>query len=95
MFALPLQVLDSFLLKINLGDVLLVVYLLGLVATLIQGSRKLFTLHTVLFGLLLLVTPGSLFAVKNLSIFGSVIQYKFFGIVLLVVAPVLFATAKR
>lgn len=95
MFALPLQLVDGFLLKLNVGDALVVVYLLGLVATLAQRSRKLFTLHTIMFGLLFLVIPGSMFGVKELSVFGSVLQYKFFGLVLLVVAPVLFATADR
>ncbi|MDG5777798.1 hypothetical protein VB773_05955 [Haloarculaceae archaeon H-GB2-1] len=95
MFALPLQVIDGFLLKVNAGDALLVIYLLGLVATLAQRSRKLFTIHTITFGLILLITPSSLFAPKELSLLGSIMQYKFFGLVLLVVAPVLLATADR
>lgn len=95
MFPLPLQVINSFILKVNAGDALLVVYLLGVVATVAQRSRKLFTLHTILFGLLFLVTPGSLFETAELSLLNSVLQYKFFGLVLLVVAPVLFATAER
>lgn len=89
----PLQVIDSFLLQVNAGDALLVVFILGLLATVVQRSRKLLTLHTILFGMIFLLTPASMFEAKDLSLLGSIMQYKFFGLVLLVVSPVLFATA--
>jgi hypothetical protein len=92
---LPLQVIDGFLLKVNLGDALLLGFAVGLVATLLQRSRTLLTIHTITFGLLLVVTPGSMFAVKDLSLLGSVLQYKFFGLALLVVGPVVFSFSDR
>jgi hypothetical protein len=95
MYPIPLQVIDGFLLKVNLGDALLVGFVLGIFAVLPMKSRKLLTVHTVVFGLLFLVTPGSMFAVKDLSLLGSVLQYKLLGLVLVVVAPMLFATADR
>jgi len=91
----PLQLVDGFILKVNTGDALLAVYLLGLVATLVQRSRKLLTIHTIVFGLLFVLTPASLFEVNELSLLGSIVQYKFFGLALLVIAPVLLATADR
>jgi hypothetical protein len=89
----PLQVIDGFLLNVNLGDALLVGFVLGLGAVAIKKSQRLLTLHVALFGALLLVGPGNMYEPAELSLLGSILQYKLVGLVLLVVAPVLYATA--
>ncbi|PSQ04254.1 hypothetical protein BRC92_04550 [Halobacteriales archaeon QS_4_69_31] len=96
MFPIPLQVIDGFLLKVNLGDALLVGFVLGLLGVLPLKSRKLAMLHVLSFGLLLLLMPGSImYDPKELSLLGSILQYKLVGLVLIVTAPVLFATAEK
>jgi hypothetical protein len=97
MFAPPLQVIDSFLLNYNVGDALLVVFALGLLATLPLKSRKMTTLHVIIFGLVFLLTPSSMFAVSSSGshFLGSSLQYKMLGLGLLVVGPVLFTTGRR
>jgi len=96
MLPIPLQVIDGFLLNVNLGDALLVGFVLGVLGLIPLGSRKLVTLHVLSFGLILLLLPGDImYDPKELSLLGSILQYKLVGIVLLVVAPVLYATAER
>ena len=48
----PLQVVDGFLLNVNLGDALLVGFVLGVLALVPMKSQKLLTLHVLTFGLL-------------------------------------------
>jgi len=92
----PLQVVDGFLLNVNLGDALLVGFVLGVLALVPMKSQKLLTLHVLTFGLLLLVMPGDImYAPEELSLLGSILQYKLAGLVMLVVAPVLYTTANR
>ena len=97
MLAPPLQVIDSFLLQYNVGDALLIVFVLGLLATLPLKSRKATMLHIIGFGALFLLLPGSMFAVSSdgAHLLGSVLQYKMLGLGLLVVAPVLYTTASQ
>lgn len=91
----PLQVIDGFLLNVNLGDAILVGFVLGLLAVIPMGSRKLLTLHLMVFGALLLMGPGAQYEASELSLLNSILQYKLLGLVLLVVSPVLYATADR
>jgi hypothetical protein len=92
----PLQVVDGFLLNVNLGDALLVGFVLGVLALVPMKSQKLLTLHVLTFGLLLLVMPGDImYAPEELSLLDSILQYKLAGLVMLVVAPVLYTTANR
>jgi hypothetical protein len=97
MLALPLQIVDSFLLNYNVGDALIVVFGVGLLATLPMRSRKLTTLHVILFGLIFLLTPSSAMAVDSggSHFLGGALQYKLLGLGLLVVGPVLYTSAKR
>lgn len=81
----PLQVLDKFLLQYNLGQVLLVVYVLALLFALTQRSRKFVAIQSVAFGLLFALVP---------SIDGPG-YFLYFGLGLLIAAPLVFATAKR
>lgn len=80
---LPLQVIDSFLLNYEIGQVLLLVFALGTLGLLALGSKKVLGLHFGGFGLVFLVTPQAV----NSRI------YLFLGLALLVIAPMLFTTA--
>jgi hypothetical protein len=97
MLALPLQVVDSFLLNYNVGDALVLVFALGLLATLPMRSRRLTTLHVILFGLVLLLTPSGALAVNSSGnhLLGSALQYKLLGLGMLVVGPVLYTSGSR
>jgi len=96
MIELPLQILDSFLLNYNIGDAFVVIFVLGLLATLPLGSRKLVTLHVIAFGLLFLLTPSSAMSVDGSThLLGGPFQYKMLGLGLLLVGPVLYVTADR
>jgi hypothetical protein len=92
----PLQVIDGFLLNVNVGDALLVGFVLGVLALVPMKSRKLLTVHVVTVGILLLWLPGDImYNPADLSLLSSILQYKLAGIVMLVIAPVLYATADR
>lgn len=80
---LPLQVIDSFLLNYEIGQVLLLVFALGTLGLLGLGSKKVLGLHFGTFGLVFLMTPQAV----NSRI------YLFLGLALLIVAPMLFVTA--
>ncbi|MFB6068759.1 MAG: hypothetical protein ABEJ90_02415 [Halobacterium sp.] len=82
---LPLQVIDSFLLNYNVGQALLLVFILATVGTLPLKSRRLVAINVVLFGVIFIMMPSALVPV----------HYLFLGIVLLVVGPMLYVTAGR
>ena len=82
----PLQVIDDFLLNFNIGQVVLFLFVLSLPAGYVQGSRKITAINAILFGVLFLVVP---------SIGGGPGYFAYLGLALLVIGPVLFATARR
>jgi len=82
---LPLQIVDSFLLQYNVGQALLLVFVLGALGVLPLKSRKLLSLHVIGFGVLFLLTPQSLVPT----------HYLFLGIVLVVLGPLLYVTGRR
>lgn len=92
---LPLQVIDNILLQYNVGDVLLLVFGIALIAALVVRSRKVLALQTALFGTIFVITPVGELTAASGSFFGEPLAYKFFGLVLLLAGPVLYATAKR
>ncbi|NEU56073.1 hypothetical protein [Halorussus sp. MSC15.2] len=81
----PMPLIDDFLLQYNVGQVLLLAFVLSVVAAIPLGSRKVLSLNAITFGLLFVVVPSSL----------APLHYKFLGIALLVVAPVLYVTARK
>lgn len=85
MVAVPLQVLDSFLLQYNAGQVLLALLILSTLAALPLKSLKILGINTIVFGLIFMLTPGSL----------APVQYRFLGIALLFVGPLLVVSARR
>ncbi|WP_435197096.1 hypothetical protein [Natronomonas sp. EA1] len=85
MFALPLQVIDNFILNYNTGQAILFLFILSTLAALPLKSQKVLGLNTVVFGLLFILTPDSL----------EPIHFKFLGIALVFIGPMLVVTAKR
>lgn len=81
----PLPLIDDFLIDYNVGQALLVAFVLSVLALVPLGSRKMLSLNTILFGLLFVLTPSSLVP----------LEFKFLGIALLVVAPLTYVTANR
>jgi len=77
---IPLQVIDDFLLQYSVGQVLLFVFAVGLLATLPLRSRTVVGLHVTVFGLLFLVTPLSLL---------TDVTYQLVGVALLFVGPMI------
>ena len=82
---LPLQVVDKFLVNYNVGQAILLGFFLTTVAVLPIGSRKVLALNTMVFGALFLLTPVGI----------SKPHYLFLGLALLVIAPILYVTARR
>lgn len=80
---LPLQVIDSFLLQYNVGQVLL----LGLIVTTLMAlplkSQKVIAINTILFGTIFMLLPFSL----------SPLPFLFLGLALVIIGPVLYVTA--
>ena len=85
MLAVPLQVIDNFLLNYNVGQALLLLYLVSMLAALPLRSMKVLGLNTVIFGLIFLLTPQSL----------EPMHFKFLGIALLFVGPMLIISGRR
>ena len=81
---LPLLV-DSILLDYNIGQILLVGFVLTTLGALPLKSQQVIGINTVLFGIIFLITPKSL--MPNF--------YLFLGITLLVIGPMVYVTANR
>lgn len=82
----PMPLVDDFLLNYNVGQAILLLFILSLPAGYVQGSRKITAINFALFGTLFIIVP---------SIDGGPVHYAFLGIALLVVGPLLYTTAKR
>ena len=82
---LPLQLVDSFLLDYNIGQALLLVFVVATVGVLPLKSQRLLALNVIVFGLVFALTPQSLVPV----------HYLFLGIAMLVIGPLLYATSSR
>jgi len=80
----PLPLVDDFLLPYNVGQALLLLFVLAVLGSLPLKSRKVVAANLLLFGLIFLLTPSSL----------APLHYKFLGIALLVLSPVLYTTAR-
>lgn len=81
---LPLQVIDSFLINYNVGQALLLVFVMGTFGVLPLKSRKVLGLHFIAFGIVFLLTPQTLVP----------IHYLFLGIALVVVGPMVYVSGR-
>lgn len=79
MFALPLQVIDNFLLQYHVGQVLVLVFVLGLLGTLPLRSKTITGMHVAMFGLVFVIAP--------LSMMGNDVIYKLVGVGLIFIGP--------
>lgn len=86
MIVLPLQVIDNFLLQYNVGQALLLVFILSFLGSIPLKSRKVFAIQFISFGLIFMLTPQSLLQAPH---------WKFIGIALLVIGPMLYVTARQ
>lgn len=84
MNALPLQVLDTFLLDYHIGHVLVVTFALVMLASLPLRSRKVLALNLTLFGVIFVAVPVQM---------TDDVLYRLVGFALIVVAPILYTTA--
>lgn len=82
---IPLQVIDSFLLDYNIGQALLLVFVLTTLGILPLKSQRMLALNTIAFGIIFILTPQ-----------GQVpFHYVFLGLTLVIVGPILYVTASR
>ncbi|MBV0924963.1 hypothetical protein KTS45_12220 [Halomicroarcula limicola] len=95
MLAPPLQLVDSFLLNYTVGDVLLLGFVVGILGILPMRSLRVLGVHTISIGALLLIVPAAMLEPNAGSFLGTAFQYKIVGIVLLALAPVLYAVGRR
>jgi hypothetical protein len=86
MFGLPLQIIDNFLLQYNVGQALLAIFVLSLLAALPLKSRKVISIQFISFGLIYMLTPQSLLEAS---------YWKFLGIALLMLGPMVYMTARK
>jgi hypothetical protein len=80
---LPIQVIDRFLLDYNVGQALLLLFVLAMLGSLPLKSRKVLAVNAILFGIIFALTPVALVP----------LHYAFLGLGLLVVGPLLWTTA--
>lgn len=80
---LPLQLIDSILINYNMGQVLLLGFVVTTLGALPLKSQQVIGLNTIAFGLIFLLTPASMMP--------SV--YLFLGLTLLVIGPIVYVTA--
>ena len=80
---LPIQVIDRFLLNYNVGQALLLLFVLVMLGSLPLKSRKILAINAILFGVIFALTPVALVP----------LHYAFLGLALLVVGPLLWTTS--
>lgn len=82
----PVQLVDDILLNYNLGQVLLLLFVLALPAGYVLGSRRITAINLILFGVIFILVP-------SMDVGES--YFAFLGIALLVLGPLLYTTARR
>lgn len=80
---IPLQLIDSFLLNYNIGQAILLLFVLTTLGALPLKSTRIIALNSIVFGLIFIITPQSL----------APIHYVFLGIVLVVIGPILWVAS--
>lgn len=80
---IPLQLIDSFLLNYNIGQAILLLFVLTTLGALPLKSTRVIALNSIVFGLIFIITPQSL----------APIHYVFLGIALVVIGPILWVAS--
>lgn len=84
---IALQIIDNFLLQYNVGQALLFLFVIAVLASVIVlRSRRVLAIQFVTFGVLYMLTPQSLLVAP---------YWKFIGIGLAVLGPTVYMTAPR
>lgn len=82
----PMPLIDDILLQYNVGQVVLLLFILSLPVGIVRSSRKIASVNFILFGLLFAIIP---------SIGGGPVYFALLGLLLLVIGPVFYTTASR
>ncbi len=85
MLAASLQVVDNFLLQYNAGQIILALFIVSTLGLAPLKSAKAVGINVVVFGFIFLVTPSSL----------APIQFRFLGIALLFVGPIIVVASRK
>ena len=84
---IALQIIDNFLLQYNVGQALLFLFIIAVLASVfVLRSRRVLAIQFVAFGVLYMLTPQSLLVAS---------YWKFIGIGLVVLGPTVYMTAPR
>ena len=78
----PMPLIDDFILGYNVGQALLLLFVLSVLGTLPLKSGKLVAVVLISFGLIFVITPSSL----------APVHYKYLGLALLLVGPLLYTS---
>ena len=81
----PLPLVDDFLINYNVGHAVLALFVLSILGSIPLGSRKVLSLNAILFGLLFMLVVSM----------GAPAQFAYLGVVLVIIAPLLDATASK
>jgi uncharacterized protein YjeT (DUF2065 family) len=92
-----LQVIDNVLIDFSVGQVLLYVFVLSVLAAVVLQSWRVVGVQTVVFGLLLVATPGSLLSASGngTPLALTAPQFRLFGVFLLLAGPVVLTVLAR
>ncbi|RNJ25707.1 hypothetical protein [Halosegnis longus] len=85
MLAASLQIVDNFLLQYNAGQILLALFIASTLGLAPLKSVKAVGINIIVFGFIFLVTPSSL----------APIQFRFLGIALLFVGPIVVVASRK
>ena len=86
----PLPLVDDFIAPYHVGHALMLLFAVSIIGVIPLGSRKIVSANALVFGLLFLLTPGSLLGGPS-----EAFTYRFLGVALLVIAPILYTTARE
>ena len=82
----PMPLVDDFLIQYELGQAILLLFILSLPVGYIQKSWKITGINAILFGVLFTLVP---------SLGGGPVHYAFLGIALLVIGPMVYISGNR
>lgn len=83
--SVPLQVFDSLLMDYHVGHALIAAFALSIVGALPLRSMKVLSVNVIAFGLIFALVPTGI----------APLSYKFLGLGLLVIGPMLYVFASR
>lgn len=81
----PMPLIDDFIRPFDVGQALLLLFVLSVLGTLALKSGRVIAVTLITFGLIFTITPTSL----------APIHYRYLGLTLLIVGPLLYTTASN